>query len=128
MTPDPALASEAFCYLTTTGRVTGNPHTIEIWFALAGGRLYMLSGSGTEEGDRERPRADWVRNLVRTPAVQVRIRDQVFPATGRVVTGSEEDALARRLLVEKYRSAGDDLAAWGRTSLPVALDFATQAG
>ena len=34
MKPDPALAGETYCYLTTTGRVTGKPHTIEIWFAL----------------------------------------------------------------------------------------------
>ena len=32
MTSD--LAALDFCYLTTTGRVTGNPHRIEIWFAL----------------------------------------------------------------------------------------------
>ena len=29
-----ALADEDFCYLTTTGRVTGRPHEIEIWFSL----------------------------------------------------------------------------------------------
>ena len=39
-----ALAGEDFCYLTTTGRVTGRPHEIEIWFALDGATLYMLSG------------------------------------------------------------------------------------
>ena len=26
-------AGEQFCYLTTTGRVTGRPHEVEIWFA-----------------------------------------------------------------------------------------------
>lgn len=37
--PQPALASlasEAFCYLATTGWISGRPHTIEIWFALDG--------------------------------------------------------------------------------------------
>lgn len=38
------LADESFCYLTTTGRVTGNSHTIEIWFALENGTLYMREG------------------------------------------------------------------------------------
>lgn len=28
------LADETFRYLTTTGRISGRPHTIEIWFAL----------------------------------------------------------------------------------------------
>ncbi len=27
------LADEDFCYLTTTGRISGRAHTIEIWFA-----------------------------------------------------------------------------------------------
>ena len=31
---DPALAGESYCYLTTRGRVTGQPHTIEIWFGM----------------------------------------------------------------------------------------------
>ena len=26
----PALAAEPFCYLETTGRVTGRPHTVEM--------------------------------------------------------------------------------------------------
>jgi deazaflavin-dependent oxidoreductase (nitroreductase family) len=121
MRPDPALAGEQFCYLTTTGRVSGKPHTIEIWFGLADGKLYMLSGSG---GDSRRPRADWVRNLVRDPRVQVRIAEDSFTATARIVSDAAEDALARRLLVTKYRSDEDGLADWGRTALPVVLDFA----
>jgi len=35
---------EDFCHLTTTGRNSGRPHTIEIWFALHGQTLYMLAG------------------------------------------------------------------------------------
>ena len=90
------LAREAFCYLTNTGRVSGRPHTIEIWFALNGRTLYMLSGNGP------RHRADWVRNLTKTPAVTVRIGDREFAGIGRVVGDGEEDGLARRLLLEKY--------------------------
>jgi hypothetical protein len=36
------FATENFCYLTTTGRRSGNPHTIEIWFGLDGERIFML--------------------------------------------------------------------------------------
>src|SRR5438128_3103033 len=49
------LATEPFCYLTTIGRGSGRPHTIEIWFALHGATVYLLSGGG--EG------SDWVKNL-----------------------------------------------------------------
>jgi deazaflavin-dependent oxidoreductase (nitroreductase family) len=119
MAPYPAsLGDEAFCYLTTTGRVTGRPHTIEIWFALNGRALYILSGNGP------RHRADWVRNLTKTPEVTVRIGDREFAGIGRIVEGDEEDGHARRLLLEKYKPTySGDLSEWGRTALPVAVDL-----
>ncbi len=113
-----SLANEAFCYVTTTGRVSGRPHTIEIWFGLNGETLYMLSGNGPRE------RSDWVKNLMKTPAVGVRIGDREFQGTGRVVSDPDEDTLARRLLLEKYEPTySGDLSDWGRTALPVAVDL-----
>ena len=113
---------DLFCYLTTTGRVTGKPHEIEIWFALRHGTLYMLSGGG--DG------ADWVQNLRRTPAVCIRIAETATSGIARVVdAGTEEDALARRLLLAKYQQGyGGDLSGWGRTALAVAVDFAAVSG
>ncbi len=112
----PTLAEEDYCYLTTAGRVSGLPRTIEIWFALRGGTLYMLSGG--------RGRSNWLKNLRRTPAVEVRIRDRRFSGRARIVAAGEEDALARRLLLEKYTArSGGDLTNWGRTALPVAVDL-----
>lgn len=113
-----ALASEAFCYVTTTGRVSGRSHTIEIWFGLSGSTLYMLSGNGP------RRRSDWVKNLMKTPVVSVRIGEREFSGRARVVTEPDEDALARRLLLEKYEPTySGDLSDWGRTALPVAVDL-----
>ena len=108
--------NEDFCYLTTTGRVTGRPHTIEIWFSLDGRTLYMLSGG--------RDRSDWVKNLQRTPEVTVRIANETFEGRARVVEDAEEDELARRLLVDKYESRPGSLSNWRRTALPVAVDLA----
>ncbi len=110
------LAGEDFCYLTTTGRVTGRPHTIEIWFALDGHTLYMLSGG--------RDRSDWVKNLQRSPEVTIRIADERFEGHARVVEEGEEDELARSLLIEKYESTPGSLSNWRRTALPVAVDLA----
>ena len=116
-----SLAGEPFCYVTTNGRRTGKPHEIEIWFGLEGETLYMLSGG--------RDRSDWVRNIVAHPDVTVRIGEQVFSGTGRAVeAGTDEDALARRLLLEKYSSTySGDLTDWGRTALPVAIHLNARA-
>ena len=107
-----------FCYITTTGRRTGRPHEIEIWFARAGDTLYVLAGG--------RERADWVRNIAADPAVRVRVGEAVHVGRARLVdAGTEEDALARRLLLERYQAPGrHDLEQWGRTALPVAVDLA----
>ena len=112
---DPSLGAESFCYLTTTGRVTGRSREIEIWFGLEGGTLYMLSGAGE--------RSNWVRNLMRAPEVTVRIADTVLEGRARVVEDPAEDARARKLLVDKYGRPGRDLERWRRTALPVAVDF-----
>ena len=111
-----ALAGEDYCYLTTTGRVTGRPHTIEIWFATDGHTLYMLSGG--------RAGSDWVQNLQRTPEVTVRIADKHLEGQARVVEEGEVDELARSLLTEKYESTPGSLSNWRRTALPVAVDLA----
>jgi deazaflavin-dependent oxidoreductase (nitroreductase family) len=113
-------ADDDFCYLTTRGRVTGQPHEIEIWFALDGQRLFMLAGAGE--------RSDWVRNLQAEPSVTVRLRDTTHPAQARVVeAGADEDGRARTLVFEKYqlRSSGS-LESWRESALPVALDIERQ--
>lgn len=43
MAPFERLAAESVAYLTTTGRVSGKPHAIEIWFALDGATLSTCS-------------------------------------------------------------------------------------
>ena len=109
----------AFCYVTTTGRRTGRPHTIEIWFGRSGSTLYLLAGG--------RERADWVRNLVADPAVRVRVGDAgEAPAVARVLeAGTDEDAPARQLVLAKYQAPGaTDLESWGRSALAVALYLA----
>ena len=107
---------EAFCYLTTTGRRTGRPHTIEIWFVAGDGIVHLMAGG--------RHSADWVRNLVADPAVRLRVGGDEFDARARVVEeGTPEDSDARRRMLAKYATSPDDLASWGRTALVVAVDL-----
>jgi deazaflavin-dependent oxidoreductase (nitroreductase family) len=110
------FAQADVCYLTTTGRHTGHPHTIEIWFALHESTLYMLSGGGIKG-------ADWVKNILRQPQVKVKITNRVFMGRGRLVKAGKEDERARQLIGEKYRKTEEDLDAWLKSALPVAVDL-----
>ena len=117
---DGGEADTDFCYVTTRGRRTGQPHEIEIWFAADGDTLYLLSGGGD--------RSDWVRNLRADAAVTVRLGETTRPGRARVVAaGTDEDARARRLVFEKYQPRyGGDLSDWRVRALAVAIDLARQ--
>jgi len=113
---DPSLGDEDYCYLTTTGRVTGRPHEIEIWFALERDTVYMLSGG--------RARSDWVRNARAKPDVKLRIGRHVFDGRARLLRRGSEDARARKAVAGKYRARGNrGLNDWERASLVVAVDL-----
>jgi deazaflavin-dependent oxidoreductase (nitroreductase family) len=88
---------EQFLYLTTTGRVSGLPREIEIWFVEADGKYYILAEKFHE--------ALWVRNIAANPAVKVRLGDRRFDATGRALDPELDAAAWRRaqdLEREKY--------------------------
>ena len=110
------LAKEEYCYLTTTGRVSGRPHEIEIWFGLRGSTLYMLAGNHG---------SDWVKNLRMHSLVSVRIAQHTFSGTARLIDDEQEQMAARNMLADKYRERETDgsLSEWARTALPVAIDL-----
>jgi deazaflavin-dependent oxidoreductase (nitroreductase family) len=109
-------ASAPYAYLTTIGRRTGRPHRIEIWFAAQQGRMYLLAGG--------RARSDWVRNLQVNAHVTVALGGEPHAGAARILqAGTVEDQRARELLVGKY-GVGNNLAEWGRTALPVVIEFA----
>ena len=116
------MAGDDFCYLTTTGRRSGRPHRIEIWYAESddGRTLYLLAGG--------RDSSDWVRNLRSDAACTVRIGSREAPtlqASGRVLDEpDDEGSSARTLVFEKFqpRNAGD-LSGWRASALPVAIDL-----
>ena len=108
------------CYLTTTGRRTGNPHEIEIWFGVLDETLYLISGNG--------PQADWYLNLIAEPEVAVRIDDQIRNGTARVITDPDERRRVGDLMGAKYVWGGaPDIGltyqAWCYEVPAVAVDF-----
>ena len=114
----PNWSTEDFCYVTTTGRRTGNPHTIEIWFGAENeATIYLLSGGGD--------RSDWVKNLRADGSVHVRIGDREWEGNARLVEDEDEEARVRRLLASKYQGwrEGRRMTGWAATALPVAIEL-----
>jgi deazaflavin-dependent oxidoreductase (nitroreductase family) len=86
-----------FLYLTTIGRKSGRPREIEIWFTEREGKYYVIA--------EHRDRAQWVRNLLVNPAVDVRVGDRAGAGHARVVSDETERDLAadiRRRSEAKY--------------------------
>jgi len=92
-----------FLYLTTTGRRSGHPREIDIWFTRHEGRYYLIA----EHGDK----AHWVQNLRANPQVHIRVADSSIEATARVMGANAEPALYRQIqpLSEKKYGWGDGL-------------------
>lgn len=103
-------AAHQYCYLTTTGRVTGRPHTIEIWFVVEDGSAWLFT---EPDGD-----TDWVRNLRREPRVTLRVGANEVNARAEVVEVSR-NAAVRRAVAERYQNADDGLDDWAREALVV---------
>jgi deazaflavin-dependent oxidoreductase (nitroreductase family) len=118
MSVESELGDEPYCYLTTTGRTSGLPREVEIWFGARGDTIYMLSGGGHN--------AHWVLNLIQDPRVRVRIAEEEFSGTARVIeTGDPDEPAVRRMLAAKYEDweEGKPLSSWARGALPVAIDL-----
>lgn len=96
-----------YLYLTTIGRTTGLAREIEIWFVSFDGKYYVLA--------EHREKANWVKNIRQNPRVRVRVGDQSFAATARVLDKQHDRAIfvhAQKLEREKY--------GWG-AGLPVEI-------
>ena len=86
-----------FLYLTTTGRRSGLPREIEIWFTERDGRYYLIA--------EHRDSAHWVRNIQAQSGVRVRVGERRFEGTARLVDDESEPELSRvvkALSDEKY--------------------------
>lgn len=101
------LASSKVLYLTTTGRTSGQPRTLEIWFTVYQHNLYLNAEHGYQ--------AHWVRNILHQPRVRLRLQEQVFDGQARVLQLPEDDALWRTVAALSRQKYG-----WG-DGLPVEI-------
>jgi deazaflavin-dependent oxidoreductase (nitroreductase family) len=99
--------NEQFVYITTTGRKTGLPRQIEIWFVELEDRLYILAEHGLK--------AKWVQNIVADPNVNVRLGEREFRGVGRVL-----DEIKDGVRYSKVQAAAKEKYGWGE-GLPVEI-------
>ena len=86
-----ALATADELELVTTGRRSGRPHAVTLWFASGDGVLWLRA-------DRD---ADWYRNLAKDPSCRVRVDGLEASARREPVT---DEARALRELIERWRA------------------------
>jgi deazaflavin-dependent oxidoreductase (nitroreductase family) len=117
-----ALANDRVIDITTTGRKTGKPRRIEIWFHRLGESYFITGTPG-------KPR-DWYANLLAEPAFIFHLKESAsadLAATARAITEPAErervltPILAR--LADLVRGPGRDLGAWLADSPLVEVSF-----
>src|SRR5262249_50724065 len=111
-----ALERDRTIDITTTGRETGRPHRIEIWFHNLGGRLYITGLPG---------RRDWYANLVANAQLTFHLKESAhadLPARARPIT---DEAERREALVPILERLGrrDELERWLRGSPLVEIEL-----
>jgi deazaflavin-dependent oxidoreductase (nitroreductase family) len=88
------VADQKFIHLTAVGRSTGKPHTVELWFAINGARVYL-----SHEGKW----TDWMKNVRKNGEVSFEIGGRHFVGYARWLEDHMEEAWAGKLaLYEKY--------------------------
>ena len=87
------LRDEKLAHLTTVGRRTGKPHTVELWFAFAGGRIFL-----SHEGEY----TDWMKNIIHDKRVRARIGRLNLEAYATILKEIKSRELGKTTLYEKY--------------------------
>jgi deazaflavin-dependent oxidoreductase (nitroreductase family) len=88
------VAALKLIHVTTRGRKSGNPHTVELWFAVRNGKVY-LSHEGSE--------TDWMKNIRNNDHVLFEIGGKNFTGSARLLENGTGEAWEAEVgLYEKY--------------------------
>jgi hypothetical protein len=111
-----ALVTDRTIDITTTGRTTGRPHRIEIWFHNLDGRLYLTGTPGTR---------GWYANLQAHPAFTFHLKGTVRADLRARATPILDPARRRTILSRLLDRLGhaEELDAWVRESPLVEVEI-----
>ncbi|MEO7118323.1 MAG: nitroreductase family deazaflavin-dependent oxidoreductase [Candidatus Limnocylindrales bacterium] len=119
MSLPPGSGDQPYAWLTTTGRRSGQPRTVELWFALRDTTALFLAGGGES--------THWVQNALVDPRVRLRLDSTEYPGVARApAAASAEDRYTRQALAAKYQGwrDGQPLSRWATGSFCLAVDLA----
>lgn len=111
-----ALATERVIDITTTGRRSGRPTRIEMWFHQVDGETYITGSPG---------RRDWYANLVAEPRFVFHLKQSVaadLVAIAHPMPDGPERERIIRIVHERVRSSST-LADWLSSSPLVRVEF-----
>jgi deazaflavin-dependent oxidoreductase (nitroreductase family) len=115
-----ALQRDLTCDITTTGRKSGTPRRLEIWYFMIDDQVYITGTPG---------RRDWLANLQANPLMTFHVKEGAradLPARARVISASDERRqIMGRIMRENSWFAAQqfDLDEWVAGSPLVAVDF-----
>ena len=93
------IPDEKYIYLTTRGRKTGNPHTVELWFAIVGKKIFL---------SHEGAYTDWMKNILEDGRVELKIGKIQFNGNARIAETEEDFKLGKHALYLKYYGKADE--------------------
>ena len=107
------MIDQEYAYLTTTGRSSGEPHRIEIWYRRIDDVVWFIAGG--------RWSADWTQNLRANPACTIEVGDEVL--TGTAFFEPQDARAPREALAARYQGwrEGEPLTPWATSGLLVGV-------
>jgi deazaflavin-dependent oxidoreductase (nitroreductase family) len=109
------VRSQKLIHLTTRGRKTGRPHSVELWFAASDGEVFL-----SHEGEE----TDWMKNIKQNGEVSFEIGGENFAGKSHYIDeGSDEVWRCKVALYEKYygKAAKEIIDDWFSLSTLIAI-------
>jgi len=116
-----ALVRDRIIDITTTGRKSGQPRRIEIWFHWVGGRLYITGTPGQRS---------WYANLRAHPEFTFHLKESVqadLPARARPIEDESERRQVLAAILRKLEHSSD-LEDWVKDSPLVEVNLVEPSG
>jgi hypothetical protein len=111
-----ALAKDRIIDITTTGRTSGRPSRVEMWFHNLDGEIYITGTPGAR---------DWYANMLANPDFTFHLKGSVtadLPANATPITAQNDRRLLLTRIMSGINSSGD-LEDWVARSPLVAVAF-----